>query len=496
MKVQIKSSENTIEIETNENNPLVAFAKNSIFINAYCGGKGVCKKCIVKYITNPPQPTDKETEIFTKEEITDGYRLICLHKLKDNDYIEVFEAKPSFSKIINNICVDDDKNYIAIDIGTTTIAISLISNGKHKDTLNILNPQVSFGGDVITRIAYSNEFSKETLVSVLNSSITKAIKTLKLKHNINSIKEIVASANPTMIAFFLNQDPKSIGEYPYTPPFVGSLKTKWNDIDTYIPPIIGAFVGSDITAGLINMDIKKNFLFIDIGTNCEFILKYKDKIFAASVPGGPALEGGGIDYGTIAKDGAIESLEFDSTLKIKTINDKKPIGIAGSGLISAIALLRQFEIIDKSGRLLESWEIEDAPLQLINRIKKNGFLLDNNIFLTQNSIREFQLVKASLNAGLQLLLNKTDININKIDTIYLAGGFTKSLTKKELINSGLLTLDKEFIFLGNSSLNGSTQLFCKKNREFLENISKRINYIEIANENNFQELYLSNMDFK
>jgi uncharacterized 2Fe-2S/4Fe-4S cluster protein (DUF4445 family) len=495
MEIRIKNADATKKITTQDSNILKTLSKNSIFINAYCGGRGICKKCKIRYIENAPNPNELEKQIFSEDELLGGFRLACLHKFNDNDYIEVFESKPLFSAISSKTCQDKEGSYIALDIGTTTIAASFLSNSKILKSINILNPQVSFGADVISRISYANENSKDILSNILNAAVKNIIDNFYSTLHIDSINEIVLAANPTMISFFLNKDPKAIGEYPYTPPFSGAFHTKWNGIDIYIPPVISAFVGSDITAGLLNVDMDSDFLFVDIGTNCEFILKYKDKIYSASIPGGPALEGNGIDYGTIAQNGAIDKVDFKGTLNISTIGSKEPTGIAGSGLISSIALLNKYGIIDKTGKIIEPWEAEDLPLQLLNRVKKEGFMLSNNIYLTQNSIREFQLVKASLNAGISILSRITGIEINKIEKIYFSGGFTKSLTKEEILNSNLLNIDKSFIMLGNSSISGALQLFCKKNRELLERLADKIEYIEIAQHKDFQKLYIENMDF-
>ncbi len=496
MRVRVKSANITRSLEIDDENILVGLAKHSIPINAYCGGRGVCKKCIIRYIENPPKPSDGEIELFGDDKINEGYRLACQHTFKDDDFIEVFESEVSFSHIEYDVCVEDESGYAAIDVGTTTISIAIVSNKEIKDAVHILNPLTPFGADVISRIAYSNAHSYQTLSKILNSAIDSIIHNMMDSLSLDKLKNIVVCANPTMLSFFLSINPEPIGEYPYKPPFLGFKDAKWNNFDVYIPNVISAFIGSDITAGLLNVDMDKDFLFIDIGTNCEFVIKQNEKLFAASVPGGPALEGGGIDYGTIAKDGAIDGIYYDGSLKISTIGNKKANGIAGSGLISAIALLRRYGIIEQDGRLIEPWEAEDIPFSLINRIKKQGFMLEQDIYITQHSIREFQLVKASLNAGLKLLSESVNSDLSLVDCIYLAGGFTKSLKEADIVDSGLLSLNKEFIFLGNSSLNGGLKLFCSKNREKLNNISQRIEYIEIANQDNFQDYYVEYMDFR
>lgn len=497
MEFSVKKNGNVIRIKGDrEKNLLEVLAEHSIFINAYCGGYGICKKCIIRYLKNAPKPTTNETDAFSESELSKGFRLACQHKVIEDTVIEVFEYQASFAPSSdNNFCVDDSKNYIALDIGTTTIAASLIVNREAKETAFLLNPQVVFGADVISRIAQSNDGKRKILEDILDSALFNIVETLKRKHRLKSIDGMVVAANPTMIAFFMKEDAKCIGEYPYKPTFSGSRTTKWHNINVYIPCIVSAYLGSDIVSGLLNTDLSSNFIFVDIGTNCEVAVKYGKKIVALSVPAGPALEGLNIDFGMMAKDGAIESVDFhNGVFNIKTIGNRTAEGISGSGLVSAIALLNRYGLIDSTGRLLDAWE-SDAPLQLINRIKKEGFLLDGNIFLTQRSIREFQLVKASLAAGIEIALSKFSLNINDIKTIYVSGGFSKSLRKEDMICSDLINLNVKFIFLGNSALSGAKLLFCSDIRKKANSIAKCMEYIDIVNEGNFQELYLKYMEF-
>ena len=486
MKLTVRSREKTKTIDCKRGeNLLKALHENGFFITAYCGGKGTCKKCTVRFISNPPEPLKVEIEAL-KEKIDLGFRLACLHKIEQDTVIEIEESKPVFAEIRDRPCCDKDKPYIALDIGTTTIALAYIENKKVKNTLSMLNPQIPFGADVITRIAYSNSGGFDTLCFILQKAVIEAVEPFK------QAKEMVVCANPTMLSFFLKINPKKIGEYPYTPPFTGSLTTEFKNIRVYIPPVVSAFVGSDITAALTLLPEDEDFLFVDIGTNCEFILKSKGEYFSSSVPAGPALEGTNIDYGTIAKEGAIYKVELDGELKVYTIGNKKPIGITGSGLISIISLLRKYEIISKDGRLVEPWETE-APLVLINRIKKDGFLVSDGVYLTQNSIRNFQLVKASLNAGVELLLKKT--GAEKPRKVFVGGGFSRTLTKEEIKGSTLLSFGDEFVMLGNSAIRGGMRLFCESERERVETISEKISYIEIAEAEEFESLYIEKMDF-
>jgi len=486
MKLTVKQGDKTrsLQFEKGEN-LLKILHKNGIFIMAYCGGKGICRKCTVKFLNNPPKPFELERKTLGNR-VDKGYRLACLHNLENDAILEIEEVKPAFVDIEAKPCCDNDKPHIAIDIGTTTIAISFIEKCQIEKTVNLLNPQIAFGSDVITRIAYSNEGGFETLHSIITDTIKRSISNFK-KPDL-----MILCANPTMLSFFLGLNPKSIGEYPYTPPFKDSITSEFDGIKVYVPPVISAFVGSDITAALSILPDDEDFLFVDIGTNCEFILKAGKNYYSSSVPAGPALEGSNIDYGSIAQDGAIYKVSLEDGFKVYTINGKKPIGIAGSGLVSAISLLKSYGIIDKNGKLVEAWEAE-APFSLISRIKKDGFMLVEDIYLTQNSIRNFQLVKASLNAGIKLLLDK--VGVGEPKKVFVGGGFSKTLTKEEIIGSGLLSFGEEFVMLGNSSIKGGVRLFCEKERVKIEKIAEKIEYIEIANEQRFEKLYIKSMNF-
>ncbi len=495
MRIEVRSGGISVKINTHDTNLLRILAKHGIYLNAYCAGRGICKKCTIRYLSTPPEATEIEKRRFCDEELSKGYRLACLHEARDGDIIEVTATKVVYAKEKIEPCVDSDASYLIFDIGTTTIVGSCIKGRKATITARMLNPQVAFGADVMSRLTYLQDHGDRSIYTVLQKSVREMAENLMKNFSGEKPALIVAVANPTMLSFLLNLDPSGISQYPYEAPFKGPLLTQWNGIPLYVPPVVSAFVGSDITAGLMEVSTDKEFLLIDMGTNCEFILSTERGMFAASVPAGPALEGAGIDYGSIAEDGAIEHVDFKGHFLCKTISNAKPTGIAGSGLISSIALLRRYGLIDETGRLLEAWEIEDAPLPLISRIKKEGFLLDGNIYLTPRSIREFQLAKAALNAGIEILLRKSG-NSKLPENIYLSGGFTRSLTESELKDSGLLNIEANFIFLGNSALSGAAKLLCETNRKKLEDMAREIKYVEIAREKEFEKLFLEKINFQ
>ncbi len=486
MKITVKQGGKTTQIHIKKGeNLLKALHKNGFFITAYCGGRGLCKKCEVRFLNNPPKPFKIEEEILSSK-LKSGFRLACLHRVSIECSVEIPILKPVFAPIEAKPCSDDDEKHAVIDIGTTTVAAVFIEKKSIINSVNVLNPQIAFGGDVISRISYSNEGGFETLKNAIQQLI------IDLTKNFQPIKSMVVCANPTMLSFFLGLNPKTIGEHPYEPPFTGSYEGLFRGLNIYVPPVISAFLGSDITSALSILPTDKDYIFLDIGTNCEFLVKKNNEIFAASVPAGPALEGSGIDYGTIATDGAIYKVEFNGSLTIHTIGNKKATGITGSGLISAVALLRRYKLIDKTGKFVEPWETE-APPQLLLRLKKQSFLLSDNIYLTQKSIREFQLVKASLNAAFELL--KKRIDVGGIDKVFISGGFSRSLTKNDIIDSGLLSFGREFVMLGNSAVKGGVRLLCEKERKRVEEISKNIQYIELANEELFEQLYIKHLEF-
>lgn len=390
---------------------------------------------------------------------------------------------------------------LAVDIGTTTVALELVdlNNGEKIDSYMLPNGQISQGGDVITRIGYAIQ-SGENLLSLKNTirdTLEKMIVHILNKNNISPahIYAVTVAGNTVMNHLFLGLPVESLARAPFFPImerfplyFAEDLEFPINpSAKIVIAPNIKSFVGGDISAGLTACSFfsrKGNFIFIDLGTNGEIVLKKENTYIATSTAAGPAFEGMNISCGMLAQAGAVYKAWFDQGLQISTINDKKACGICGTGLIDLLALFLTKGKISPSGRILEK----------VGRIKITG-----DLFLLQKDIREIQLAAAAVKTGVKMILDKASLNPRQLDGIFLAGAFGNYLNVKNSIRIGLLPgIKKEKIFfIGNSSLAGAKiLLLSRKARKNIYSQVKKIKFYSLASDPSFQNRFIQSLEFK
>jgi len=416
-------------------------------------------------------------ELFLKK-IENIYNLkISLEILKK---IPVLIREANFKITVtvdNNEIIDIEKgdttksSYgIAFDIGTTTVVGYLIdlSTGKELSAVAKTNPQATHGNDIISRIGFAQkqkenlEILQREIVNTLNEIIKETVQRAGV--NTNNIYKITVAGNTCMHHLLLGLNPSYVALSPYISVIKESLNLKTKDIpklalkqtaNVYILPNISAFVGADISAGILASYIwrnKKIILFVDLGTNGEIVLGSKKKIWTCSTAAGPAFEGAQISSGMRATEGAIDKLKMDNkSIAYRVIKDGKVRGICGSGLIDLIAELVKLGLIDKSGKLRDREECDtnlskEVKKRIINGQKGNKFLIvksketenGNPIYLTQGDIREVQLAKAAIFAGIKILLKKVNIPQDDIHKILLAGAFGNFIDKKSAIRIRLI----------------------------------------------------------
>lgn len=439
--------------------------------------------------------------------------------------------------LYNNEIIDIEKgdttksSYgIAFDIGTTTVAGYLVdlNTGEELSAIAKTNLQNIHGDDVISRIGFTQK-RKENLgilqreiVNTLNEIIKEIVQQAGV--NINNIYKISIAGNTCMHHLLLGLNPSYIAPSPYIPVIKESLNLKAKDIprlsleptvNVFILPNISAFVGADIVAGILAICMWKNekiSLFIDLGTNGEIVLGSKRKMWTCSTAAGPAFEGARISSGMRAAEGAIDKVKIDSkSIDYRVIKDGKVRGICGSGLIDLIAELLKLGLINKSGKLIDREECkpelsEEVKKRIIKGKKGNKFLLvksketenEKPIYLTQRDIREVQLAKAAIYAGVKILLREANIPPEDIQKILLAGAFGNFIDKKSAIRIGLipyLPLEK-IESAGNAAGRGAEiVLLSEKTRKICERISKDIKYIELSSRADFQEEFIKVMSF-
>lgn len=404
---------------------------------------------------------------------------------------------------------------VALDIGTTTIAAELVdlSTGKTLGAASMINPQFSLGADVLTRIHYAQkepEHLKE-LAALIRSAVNELITELfaAAGHKSKYCYIITVAGNTTMLHLLLQINPRSLGQSPYRPVFLEPLRIKAHDVGLQAStfallqclPGVSGFIGADIASGLIALNLfasDSNILFLDMGTNGEIILCANGRMIAASTAAGPALEGMNISCGMKACSGAIERVALrNSHLAWKTIGAEPPYGLCGSGLLDLVAALLKQRVILPSGRIVPP---EKATLKGV--VENNGarrFQLiapssENNggIYLSQQDVRQVQLAKGALTAGIQLLLKRAGLNESGLKTVYLAGGFGAYLNCESLITLGLLPKiwNDRIVYVGNTSLAGAR--LCLLNHRLiddnLENF-KQIEYFDLNASPDFNKIF-------
>jgi len=502
-----------------------AAGQAGIILNTVCGGKGTCGKCLV-YL----EPGTREV-------------LACQYKIKSDLTVTIpagsrfFEQRILTESIDSRSQIQPDvyKKYLrgesagtifglAVDLGTTTVVTRLIdmSGGQCLATQAALNPQTCFGDDVVSRIAYA-QTAKESaelqraIIDCINDLTAKLCK--KAAIGSNDIFEMCIAGNTTMNHIFLGLPISQLGQAPYkaysldaheVPP--GELGLRINPAgNIYTVENIAGFVGADTTAVALAVDIdsaEEMTLIVDIGTNGEIVLGTKDKLYAASCAAGPALEGARITCGSRAFDGAIEAVVInEDDIDLDVIGNIPPRSICGSGMIDAVAVMLDLGVINATGRFAEPKTLEHKlpPAIFARFFEQDGqpaFRLDgaanNPVFLSQKDIREMQLAKGAIRAGIKLLQQKIGLEDSGVKRILLAGAFGNYISRRSALRIGLLpAVEAERIrFVGNAAAAGAQMILLSRQcRDEARELARKIEYVEIAHEPDFQMVFAESMSF-
>ena len=423
---------------------------------------------------------------------------------------------------------------VAIDLGSTSIAATLcdLNSGKIVGSMGIMNPQIRYGEDVMSRVSYC--MMEEKGLATLNNSVIQGINELTRKiaekHGIklDSVFEIVFVANPIMHHLLLGIDPKELGQAPFPLAFSDSLNIKSEDIGiilnpesyVYTVPCIGGHVGADAASVLIAEQPQKlkdtTTLLIDIGTNAEILLAKGEEIFACSCPTGPALEGAQISAGQRAAPGAIERVRIDPITKeprfkvigceqwsneegfSENVSGVGVTGICGSGIIEAVAEMRLAGLLDANGLIGSA--AQTGSNRCTSSERTNSYLLysDNKVSLsiTNMDIRAIQLAKAALHASFKILLEKS--RVNKIDSILLAGAFGSQISPEHALIIGLVpdAQVSQIVASGNSAGAGAIiALLDVSSRREISSLVRKVHKIETAVEPSFQKHFVEGSAF-
>lgn len=417
---------------------------------------------------------------------------------------------------------------VAIDIGTTTVVVYLLDLNKGAVIASgaVTNPQQAYGADVISRITHASngpDQLKELQAKViggLNSIIAHLCQDKEIR--IEEIYQAVVVGNTTMAHLFLGIDPTYLAPAPFIPVFRETSEVEAKELGltmlgtgmVVVLPNVAGYVGSDTVGVMLAADadhLPGVSLIVDIGTNGEMILAGKDRILTCSTAAGPAFEGAEIKYGMRAADGAIEGVQITTDVELKIIGESKARGICGSGLIDAIAEMFKVGVIGPSGRYASSPDqLEKLPPLVRERVRKteraSEFVLvwgkdsatGEDIVLTQKDIREMQLAKGAIMAGIMILVEEMGIRPQEIDRVLLAGAFGNYIKKESAVAIGLLpSLPLELIqTIGNAAGDGAKiALLSIEQRVRAEFLAKQAEHIELSNRKEFQDKFIAGLGF-
>ncbi len=408
---------------------------------------------------------------------------------------------------------------MAFDIGTTTLVGTLIDlvTGADMVVVSRMNPQTSFGDDVVSRIKKCRDEADGLaqlhgcIIEAVNALIADAASQAGIRPD--DIMSVALSGNTAMQQILCGIDPQALGEIPFVPAFRRMLKSTCSRVglaahargEVMIFPQIGGFVGGDTVAGILATDmdrVKAPVLFVDVGTNGEIVLAHDGRLIATSVAAGPAFEGARITNGMRATTGAIEKVVFNHDVEVNIIGDAKASGLCGTGLIDAVAALLRTGVLDETGRIVDRDELPpDIPEALCERVVahdgQNDFILvhadvtanGEPLYLYQKDIRELQLANGAIRAGISILLQMEGLRPDDLHEVLLAGAFGNFIRRSSALRMGMLPAvpTERIRFVGNTASFGAKRaLLSLDEAERAEQILTRVAHVDLSLRPDFQ----------
>ncbi|MHB0999147.1 MAG: ASKHA domain-containing protein [Armatimonadota bacterium] len=466
-----------------------------------------CRTC------NVPVRTDIEVLRKLAESLRAEDGSVTVLISEDDGGIQVLDIKPG--NVEPTVSLG-----LAVDIGTTTIAVQLIDllDGRVLSNATSYNAQMSRGADIISRIDYARTPERQAemrglVLDTVNELITGILDERKV--SVDLVRTAFIAGNTTMIHLLLGLSARYIRESPYVPTVNPIPMLSAQDVGIAINPQaivgfapgVGSYVGGDITSGLLCTEIPINnedvFLFLDIGTNGEIVLGNADWMVTCACSAGPAFEGSGIKCGMRATQGAIEYVEIAEDRKsihYDVIGDCKPVGICGSGLICLLGELLLRGVVDQMGR----FNMELPTDRLVQLETTRGFIIDwgantadgNDLIITELDIENLMRTKAAIFAACSLILGNVGLDWDTISKVYIAGGFGRYLQIDDAVLIGLLPdlPEEKFMYIGNSSLTGAyIALMSQSHRTKLADIASKMTYIDLSSDTRYMDSYLGAM---
>ncbi len=511
VEIKFHLSDGDRTVKTSVGSKLLDVIKeNDIPMEFPCNGRGTCGGCAVRFVKIPPAVLPEDEKHLSQRKIDNGWRLACkveiAHPLElyiEQDSMQILsEAKSGDTEVLNY--------GIAIDIGTTTVVCHLIDSDDLNiiDTVAAVNRQRRYGADVASRILHemSDTNGKEHLNSAIIGQLNEMTAELLERNNVEKLSQVVAVGNTIMTHILLGYSVSGLGQAPYTPVSLEraaiSCESLGINLDCDITAIEGmdSYVGADISVGAAYCGLMENdaySILLDLGTNGEIALGNKDNLFCCATAAGPAFEAVNIHNGMSGLPGAVSEFSYeDGAYQYKTIGNKKPLGICGSGVLDITATLVENGVVDLTGRLLADKEgvAYDENVREYFKVAQGR---DDDIIFTAKDVREIQLAKAAIAAGINTLIETAGIAYEDISKIYIAGGFGNYMNIESALAIGLIPkeLRGKTEAAGNTAAQGA--IYCHK-QEFANKVAAYVaksNHVDLSTSMIFQNHYIESMGF-
>ena len=453
-----------------------------------CAGNHTCGKCRVK-VSGAVSKAGAAEKALLGTQAAKGVRLACFCRVLGD--VTVFLPEEEAGKIIAWYDVPPvertEGGYgFAADIGTTTVVVQLIQRSTGRVVAERLaeNVQRGFGADVISRIEACKTAGLEALSRRIREQLELLAAECLQESGVAAAEESVVTGNTTMLHLYEGLDPASLAVSPFVVQsfFGGISRHTLAGAPVYLPRCVGAYVGADITCAALAADMmnQRTQLLADIGTNGEIVLARGGKLLCCAAAAGPAFEGAGLSCGMPASGGAIRMVAWeDGGAVYETVGQKPPLGVCGSGILDALAVMRKAEVIDESGYLEEPWEIGGS-----------------GVFIQQKDIRQIQLAKSAICAGIQTLMKQEGLSAGEVDRFVIAGGFGNSMNQDSAAAIGLFPagLRSKSDFIGNGALGGAAMLLMNRAlRQRAENLARDAEELSLSESAEFMDYYIDGM---
>jgi len=409
---------------------------------------------------------------------------------------------------------------VAVDVGTTTMAAYLmdLDTGEQLACASEMNPQRSFGGDVISRADYACESEenqnrlKSLVVSAIEGMTGRMLK--ECGKNRKDVRHIFCVGNTIMMHLLAGLETGYITKSPFTPVYKQGFTVRADELGMGLEnahislgSCVAGYVGADTLAAVLACDMGKADkleLMVDIGTNGEIVLGCKDGMVCCSAAAGPAFEGAHIRCGSGAQDGAVDHVKIENgEVSFTVLGGGEAKSICGSGLVDAIAEMVENGIIDETGRIDEDFAPKTYQSRIFDFEDNPAFSLDgkmeDGVFITQQDVREVQLAKSAIAAGIQVLMNEMGVGFDEVGRLCLAGGFGNYIDRESAVKIGLLPqeLADRIVPVGNAAGAGARRVIVNQDEWTAadEILPGMMRYVELSARSDFQELFVEKMMF-